>query len=94
MPLCQSYLGVNIPHSFYKKAGITKDDFQDVFQQGHDGWFMIKKLLEQGATASPPNFFNEFLNQMKFKAKPQDLVFIEKPSRLTDSNSNLIASWE
>ncbi len=68
--------------------------FKTYLSQGHDGWFMIKKLLEQGATASPPNFINEFLSQMKFKAKWQDLVFIEKPSRLTDSNSNSIASWE
>lgn len=75
-------------------ARMTKDDYQDYLSQGHDGWFMIKKLLEQGATASPPNLFNEFLNQMKFKAKQQDLVFVENPSRLTDSNSDLIASWE
>jgi endonuclease YncB( thermonuclease family) len=79
--------------SAYKKAGISTDDFKSYLSQGRDSCFKTDEFLEQGPTASSAYFFNEFIDEMKFSVKPQDLVFTEKPSKLTDSDGNLIKSW-
>ena len=82
-------------YSAYKKAGISiaKGDFKSYLGTGRDGCFMTKEFMEQGASASSPYFFYEFIDQMKLVVKPQDLIFIEKPSRLIDAEGNLIKSW-
>lgn len=80
-------------YSVYKKVGIAKGAFQSFLQEGRDGCFLTKEFLEQGPTASSVFFLSEFVERTKFKVKPGDLVFIEKPSRLIGEDGHLINSW-
>ena len=76
-----------------RKAKMVSGNFTSYLEERPDELHLRDEFMEQGATAAPIYHLSEFIGSGgTFKAKPQDLVFREKPSRLVGPNGKPV-SW-
>jgi endonuclease YncB( thermonuclease family) len=58
-----------------------------------DTFYETMDFLEHGQNAARPQFWSEHFLNNKLALRPADLVFIEAPSKLVDSNGHEILKW-
>ncbi len=80
--------------AIYNSAGIFAGDFLSYLTKNPDSLFLTKEFLEQGVYASKHHLLNQYLSSNgTFKLQPQDMVFMEKPSRLVGPNGKTVTQW-
>jgi len=78
----------------YKKAGVTSNNFKGYLNEKRDALMLTSDFLVNGVHSSAPRFLDEFLQaDGTFTVRPEDMVFMEKPSTLVDASGKKITSW-
>ena len=82
--------------SIYRQVGIVSGNFHTYLKNANprDGCFLTADFLDQGASAAPVHFLDEFVGaDGKISKQPHELVFREKPSTLVGPGGKKIKKW-
>jgi endonuclease YncB( thermonuclease family) len=69
-----------------KRCKMVKGSFAKYLEGCKDALHLTDQFLQQGPGAAPLHYLSEFVINNWLKAKPEDLVFREKPSHLIKSS--------
>lgn len=76
-----------------KKAKTETGNFRAYLQKTPDSCFEMDDFVSQGSAAKHRLLSEFFDGSSKFKSRPEDLVFVDKPSTLVDKNGKKITHW-